>query len=117
DPQKHDRATFSCGLSQVDNFFKRTANKLAKADNVRVFVMTTPDGNLVGFHALNAHSVDYTDLPDKYARSRPSHGNIPAAYISMIGVDQRYQGKGYGGDLLVDALIRIDKAADHLGIA
>lgn len=39
DPAKHDRAAFSCGITQVDNFFRRTANKLAKADNVRTFVM------------------------------------------------------------------------------
>lgn len=117
DPEKHDRAAFSCGLEQVDNFLKRTANKLAKADNLRVFVMTTPDGDLIGFYALNAHAVDYTDLPGKFARSRPGHGSIPAAYISMIGVDQRHQGKGYGGDLLVDALTRITRIADDIGIA
>lgn len=117
DPEKHDRAAFSCGLEQVDNFLKRTANKLAKADNLRVFVMTTPDGDLIGFYALNAHAVDYTDLPGKFARSRPGHGSIPAAYISMIGVDQRHQSKGYGGDLLVDALTRITRIADDIGIA
>lgn len=46
----------------------------------------------------------------------PIHGNIPAAYISMIGVDQRFSGRGYGGDLLVDALKRIIRAADAPGI-
>ncbi len=117
DPGKHDRAAFSCGVEQVDNFFKRTANKLATADNLRVFVLTTPAGDLIGFYALNAHAVDYSDLPAKYARTRPGHGSIPAAYISMIGVDSRHQGKGYGGDLLVDGLHRIASAADSIGIA
>lgn len=117
DPEKHDRAAFSCGVEQVDNFFKRTANKLATADNLRVFVMTKPDGDLIGFYALNAHAVGYSDLPGKYARTRPGHGSIPAAYISMIGVDERHQGHGYGDDLLVDGLRRIATAADHIGIA
>jgi GNAT superfamily N-acetyltransferase len=117
DPAKHDRAAFSCGVEQVDNFFKRTANKLAEANNLRVFVMTSPESDLIGFYALNAHSVDYTDLPKKYARTRPGHGFIPVAYISMIGVDERFKGHGYGGDLLVDALKRIARAADELGIA
>lgn len=117
DPEKHDRAAFSCGIEQVDNFFKRTANKLATADNLRVFVMTTPAGDLIGFYALNAHAVDYSDLPAKYARTRPGHGSIPAAYMSMIGVDSRHQGKGYGGDLLADGLRRIAGAADSIGIA
>ncbi len=117
DPEKHDRAAFSCGVEQVDNFFKKTANKLAKAGNVRVFVMVGAGGEVVGFYAINAHAVDYQDLPKPFARSRPRHGSIPAAYISMIGVDQRHAGNGYGGDLLVDALGRIAHAAESLGIA
>lgn len=117
DPDKHDRTAFSCGVEQVDNFFKRTANKLAKADNARVYVMTAPDGAIIGFYALNAHAIDYQDLPKKYARTRPAHGSIPAAFLSMIGVDQRYSGQGFGGDLLVDALLRVAQAAEHVGIA
>lgn len=117
DPDRHDRAAFSCGVEQVDNFFRRTANKLANANNLRVFVLTEPSGSVIGFYALNAHAVDYMELPAKYARTRPGHGNIPAAFISMIGVDNRHQGKGYGGDLLVDVLRRIAGAAANIGIA
>ena len=117
DPERHDREGFSCGVEQVDNFFKRTANKLARADNLRVFVMVAADGATIGFHALNAHAVDFADLPPRFARTRPRHGAIPAAYISMIGVDRRFAGRGHGGDLLVDALRRIAVAADALGIA
>lgn len=117
DPARHDRAAFSCGIDQVDNFFRRTANKLAKADNVRTFVMVGRAGQLIGFYAANAHAIDYTALPERFARNRPGHGSIPAAYISMIGVDSRFQGQGYGGDLLVDCLTRLAGAADALGIA
>ncbi|RYY14688.1 MAG: GNAT family N-acetyltransferase [Alphaproteobacteria bacterium] len=117
DPAKHDRGTFRCGIEQVDNFFRRTANKLAKAGNVRTFVMIGPGGELIGFYAINAHAIDYTELPDRYARHRPTHGSIPAAYISMIGVDRRFQGRGYGGDLLVNCLTRLAGAAEVLGIA
>lgn len=117
DPARHDRAAFSCGVEQVDNFFRRTAGKLAAADNIRVFVMTAADGEVIGFYALNAHAVDYRDLPTKYARTRPGHGTIPAAYLSMIGVDKRHAGHGYGGDLLADALTRIATAAENIGIA
>ncbi len=82
DPKRHDREGLSCGVEQVDNFFKRTANKLAKADNLRVFVMDAPDGAVIGFYALNAHAVSFSDLPPKFARARPIYGNIPAADIS-----------------------------------
>lgn len=117
DPALHDRDGFSCGVAQVDNFLRRTANKLAAADNLRVFVMTDGTARIAGFYALNAHAVDYSDLPPRFARTRPGHGSIPAAYISMIGVDLQYAGQGLGGDLLVDALTRILRAADSIGIA
>ena len=117
DPTRHDRSTFSCGVEQVDNFFRKTAARLARADNLRVWVMTSSEGRLIGFYALNAHAVAYDDLPDRFARNRPRHGAIPAAYISMIGVDRAFQGQGFGGDLLADALTRLAGASDALGIA
>ena len=117
DPVRHDRNGFSCGVEAVDNYFKKTANKLAESGNVRLFVMVSADRALIGFYAINAHSVDFRELPRRYARTRPGHGSIPAAFIAMIGRDQRYSGSGFGGDLLVDALRRIACAADSLGIA
>jgi ribosomal protein S18 acetylase RimI-like enzyme len=117
DPERHDRAAFACGVEAVDNFLKKTANKLARADNLRLYAMTDASRALIGFYALNAHAIDYAQLPVRFARTRPGHGSAPAAYISMIGVDARHQGRGYGGDLLVDALTRIAQAADAIGIA
>jgi ribosomal protein S18 acetylase RimI-like enzyme len=117
DLERHDRAAFSCGIAQVDNFFRQTANKLSKADNLRTFVMVGPAGDVLGFYATNAHAIEYTELPGRFARTRPAHGNIPSAYIAMIGVDSRVQGQGHGGDLLVDCLTRLAAAAQTLGIA
>lgn len=114
---RHDRTSFSCGVAAVDNYFRKTANKLAEAGNVRLFVMVSTNGDLIGFYAINAHAVDYHALPRRLARTRPLHGSIPAAFIAMIGRDQRYSGSGFGGVLLVDALRRIALAADSLGIA
>ncbi len=74
DPERHDRDRFFCGVDPVDNYFRKTASKLAKAGNARVYVMTSLSGDVIGFYALNAHSVDFTELPSRYARTRPSHG-------------------------------------------
>jgi GNAT superfamily N-acetyltransferase len=79
--------------------------------------MVSADQALIGFYAINAHAVDYRDLPKRFARARPSNGTISAAFIAMIGRDQLYSGAGFGADLLVDALRRIAQAADSLGIA
>lgn len=78
DPARHDREGFSCGIPQIENFFRRTANKLTRAGNLRTFVMVGPASELIGFYAANAHAVDYAELPDRFARNRPAHGSIPA---------------------------------------
>lgn len=66
--------------------------------------MVSADQALIGFYAINAHAVHDQDLPKRFARSRAGHGFIPAAFIAMIGRDQRHSGAGFGADLLVDAL-------------
>ena len=119
DPDKHDRTAFFCCVEQVDNYFKKTARKLSKADNVRTYVKVSAGDKtkVEGFYAINAHSVNYTELPKKYKRAAPGHGAIPAVYISMIGRDKNFEGKGVGGILLVDALKRIAIGAGQFGVA
>ena len=47
----------------------------------------------------------------------PERETCPQALYSVYWVDKRFQGQGYGGDLLFDCLVRIDQAAEALGIA
>jgi ribosomal protein S18 acetylase RimI-like enzyme len=117
DAAKHDRASFSSGVLQCDNFIRLTAGKLTRAGHIRTFVMT-PDGQtIIGYYAVNAHSISYTELPLQFARDRPASGAIPVAFIAMIAVDATVQGMGYGGDLLSDALKRIAEARRSLGVS
>jgi ribosomal protein S18 acetylase RimI-like enzyme len=117
DPQRHDRESFASGVRQVDNFFRKTANKLARAHNARTFVVEGGSDAVLGFYTLNAFSIHYDDLPERYARDRPGHGTIPAAFIAMIGVDARHQGQGLGRDLLLDCLARIADIERTIGLA
>ena len=71
---------------------------------------------ILGYYALNAHSLEGDDLPKKLTRNAPRHGAIPAVYLSMIAVDRRHQGQGIGRILLADALTRAASAAEQVGI-
>jgi GNAT superfamily N-acetyltransferase len=117
DPERHDRQAFASGNDQVDNFLKRTANKLSQAGNLRTFVKSGAGDEILGFYAINASAIDYRDLLKRFARGRPAHGQIPVAFIAMIGVDVGCQGQGLGSLLLADALKRIVRASQDLGIA
>jgi len=115
DPNTHDRAAFSCGVPQIDNYLKLTAKKGSKADVVRVWVVLDTDTNTVGSYGINMHAIDVKDLPETYKNKAGKHGLLPAAFIAMIGVDQSQQGNGIGSALVADAVCRIARISDEIG--
>lgn len=116
DPKTHDRAAFSCGVPQIDNYLKLTAKKGSKADVVRVWVVVDAQNNIVGFYGINMHAVDVKEMPASYKKKAMKHGLLPAAFIAMIGVDEKQQGNGLGSALVADALARIARASKVIGI-
>ena len=117
DPQRHDRAVFSCGTIRLDNFLRRTARKHQKGDFTRVWVATEIGRTgILGYYALNAHALEGDDLPADLTKKAPRFGSIPAVYLSMIAVDRRHQGLGLGRILLADALNRAADVADQIGL-
>ncbi|MEO0383882.1 MAG: GNAT family N-acetyltransferase [Pseudomonadota bacterium] len=115
DPKTHDRTAFSCGVPQIDNYLKLTAKKSSKADVVRIWVVIDSDNSIVGFYGINMHAVNVKDMPEAYLKKAGKHGLLPAAFIAMIGGDQRQQGNGIGSALVADALNRIARVSDEIG--
>jgi len=116
-PTSHDRRGFSCGIPTIDNYLKLTARKLVQANMVRLWVAVAKDHRVKGFYAINAHAVLADDMPAPIAKKTARHGYIPAAFIAMMGVDRECQGRGLGSILLADALARIARTADDIGIS
>ncbi|MYC59444.1 MAG: GNAT family N-acetyltransferase [Gammaproteobacteria bacterium] len=117
DPKVHNRSDFSCGVSRLDNFLKRSARKQQAGDFTRVWVLVAGErSRLLGYYALNAHKLEVDQLPTSLARNAPSHGEVPAAYLSMIAVDRRHQGRGLGNLLLSDAVKRVTAVAAQIGL-
>lgn len=96
----------------------RTAKKRQKDDFARVFVAVRSETkHVLGYYVINAHGVAASEMPPSWAKKAPAHGYIPAAYLSIIGVDQSMQGKGLGRVLMIDALKRMLALADDIGLA
>lgn len=115
DPKKHDRAAFSCGVPQIDNYLKLTAKKGSKADVVRIWIILDKKENIVGFYGINMHAIHVNEMPASYAQKAMRHGTLPVAFIAMIGVDEKQQGNGIGSALVADALSRIGRVSDDIG--
>ena len=114
DPKTLDRADFSCGVPQIDNYLKFTAKKGSKADVVRVWVVLNAERQIIGFYGINMHSVAADDMPEVLAKKALRHGILPTAFISLVGVDQSMQGQGVGSALHADALSRIGRVSDEI---
>ncbi|MGH6896094.1 MAG: GNAT family N-acetyltransferase [Geminicoccaceae bacterium] len=114
--RQHDRAAFSCGVAELDDYLKRRAGQDVRRRIARVFVGTEDGSNVVlGFYTLSALSIDVSSLPEDQARKLPRHP-VPAALIGRLAVDQSAQGRGLGRLLLADAIQRTLGASEQVAI-
>ncbi|MDE2791941.1 MAG: GNAT family N-acetyltransferase [Paracoccaceae bacterium] len=112
----HDRASFSCGEPSLDRYIRRQASQDARRRVARVFVAAgNPPGRIAGYYTLSAASFEKDDLPAEIAGRLP-HYPVPAAVIGRLAVDLHSQGSGLGEFLLLDAVRRVIRAGDTLGV-
>ena len=112
----HDHASFSCGEPSLDRYIRRQASQDARRRGARVFVAHAhPPGRIAGYYTLSAASFEKDDLPAEVARRLP-HYPVPAAVIGRLAVDLRSQGSGLGEVLLLDAIHRVVRAGDTIGV-
>ena len=82
----------------------------------RVFVASgDPPERIAGYYTLSAAGFEKDNLPAEVARRLP-HYPVPAAVIGRLAVDLRNQGIGLGELLLLDAINRVVRAGDTMGV-
>ncbi|MFQ5785947.1 MAG: GNAT family N-acetyltransferase [Alphaproteobacteria bacterium] len=113
----HDRAAFSCGVEDLDDYLKTRAGQDERRNVARVFVATGRlPSDIAGYYTISSIGIDVGELPDDKARVLPRYRDIPAALIGRLVVGADYQGRGLGKLLLVDALKRIAEYSEGIGI-
>ena len=112
----HDRASFSCGEPSLDRYIRRLASQDARRRVARIFVAPgDAPGRIAAYYTLSAASFERDELPAEIAGRLP-HYPVPAAVIGRLAVDLRSQGSGLGEFLLLDAIRRVVRAGDTLGV-
>lgn len=105
---------FNCGQQELDDWLKRFALVNQRAGMTTVFV-TLSDSKVAGYYALATGGVERANAPGRVARGVPAHP-IPVVLLARLAVDSSAQKSGLGRALLRDALIRVEAAADEIGI-
>jgi len=115
--KRHDRAAFACGIASLDDYLQRFASQNEKAGISQHFVAVPAAGakRVLGYYALSAGSVTFEVIPDALKKRLPRYP-IPVAHLGRLAVDQSAQGRGLGEGLLLDALARIRRVGDEVGI-
>ena len=102
-----DRSQFSSGSEPLDRYFRELASQDIKRRIATCFVAIDAETNEVdGFYTLAAATVALVDLAPEIARKLPRYPIVPAALLGRLAVDRSQQGKGLGGVLLGDAVLR-----------
>ena len=111
--ESHERTTFSCGESELDDWLSRRAltNQLSGAS--RTYVVAV-ENRVIAYYALASGSVLAGEAPGRVRRNMPDP--IPVIVLGRLAVDRRWQGQGLGRALLRDAILRSLQAAKIVGI-
>jgi predicted N-acetyltransferase YhbS len=113
--RKHDRGDFSCGEPELDRWLADHSLAAQASGSARVFVST--DGRrVVGYYALAAAQIAPEDAGERASKGQPRRRPLPAVLLARLAVDLAHQDQGLGRSLLQDAMLRLNEAAEELGI-
>jgi GNAT superfamily N-acetyltransferase len=115
EPARHEVSAFDCGSEAQTRWLRDVARIAQAARTARVYVVTpTDEPRVLGYHALAAASVAHADAPPALQRSA-GRSLIPVILLARLGVDLSVQGRGVGGALVKDALLRAWQASETIG--
>jgi GNAT superfamily N-acetyltransferase len=114
--RSHDRTQFGCGNVALDRFLHALVGPYQRRRLGRTYVAVAEGERRVrGYYTLAAGAVAFDVLPRDVARRLPRHP-LPVILLARLAVDASAQGRGLGGELLVDALERCLDLGDRLGV-
>jgi len=114
---KHRKKEFSCGKDMLDNYLHKQANQDIKQKLSACFVLNNKETNLLkGYYTLANNSIAQDLIPIEYQKKLPnSYKLIPTTLLGRLAIDSRFQKKGVGKILLIDALRRSYEISKSIG--
>lgn len=116
--RRHVAARFNSGEPSLDSWLKEHALANQAGGGARVFVTadTVAPNVIVGYYALAAAQVSPADARGRLRAGQPQHRPIPVILLGRLAVHIDHQGRGLGASLLKDVMLRVNQAADIIGV-
>jgi len=104
----HRKKEFSCGKEMLDNYLQKQASQDIKRKLSACFVLIDKETDLLqGYYTLANNSIPQNLIPAEFQKKLPkSYTSIPTTLLGRLAIDNRFQSKGVGKLLLIDALKR-----------
>jgi ribosomal protein S18 acetylase RimI-like enzyme len=115
--KKHRRKEFDCGNDELNQYVRRYARQNDTLGISKAFVATKAETPLAvdGYYTISSSLIEFSSIPEEDRQKLPAYP-VSAALIGKLAVDNFCQGQGLGTELLVNALLRIVKASEDIGI-
>ena len=111
----HILSEFNCGEAALDEWIRHRGIKNQSTGAARTFVVCRENSSqVIGFYSLATGSVTHAIAPGGLRRNMPDP--IPVIILARLAVDMGYRSTGLGADLLHDAVLRICRVAENIGV-
>jgi GNAT superfamily N-acetyltransferase len=98
----------------MNDWLKRRALGNQSTGASRTFAVTDDAQIVRAYYALAAGAGDHAHVVNTIRRNMPEP--VPVMVLGRLAVDRSCHGKGLGADLLQDAILRIARLAQEVGI-
>jgi len=117
----HDRAAFSCGVLELDNYLKRQASQDHTRNLARTFLLVPTRGSreIMGYYTLSSYSLTFDALPPDLSRKLPNSIPLPATLLGRLALREDLRGQSLGRMLLLFAMrevVRTTRTVASLGL-
>ncbi|MER9440293.1 GNAT family N-acetyltransferase [Mesorhizobium sp. M0340] len=112
--RKHLVDMFDCGEAPLNRFLVRYAFQNQQANASQTYIGLSGE-DVIGFYTLVVGEVKYEGAPERLTKGLARHP-VPVMLLARLAVSLDWRGKGVGGGLLRDAVLRCLQAADIAGI-
>ena len=108
---------FSCGKELLDTYMRNQASQDIRRKLTACFVSINIETGLIqGYYTLSNNSISLDIVPDSFKNQLPeSYHSIPTTLLGRLAVDKRFEGRGVGKMLLIDALRKSYEISRSIG--
>ena len=111
----HDRQSFDCGRSELNEWLQQVANQHQKKGLSKTFVAVREEEptRICAYYALTLSELDSHHLPEAWRKKMPLR--TPGVRLGRLAVDLHYQSNHLGELLLMDGLTRAQRIHQEAG--